>query len=46
MAILGGQQLCFSQTWEQCFSCDNLSKRKIETELGIEPLNLVNFSKK
>ena len=35
----------FHKHGTQCFSCGQSLKRKI-TELGIEPLNLVNFFQK
>ena len=36
----------FANMGHNVLAVDNLSKRKIETELGIEPLNLVNFFQK
>ena len=36
----------FANMGHNVLAVDNLSKRKIETELGIEPLNLQIFSKK
>ena len=46
MVTLDGQLLCILLIWVTRFlQIDNLSKRKIESEYGIEPINSVKFFK-